>query len=323
MKTGSCRSRSRLRRASLCTIARHRAGEGAEAKVLERFAGVPGNCGPASACTAHDHLDIARRHSHLNLYVVSGLSVPYFRAAFDRACSRRAQNSSGPRSDSTRTMDYSRTSTSAARRANSTSRAPTEPTEHRAGAHHLSSPYRPAHQEPPNLKPPQDSRTSSSWIDPGRPHRPRHRRIPLDRIDHGRTARARRVCPLKSTPTMSLQPRGLRRRAARDALFNIMSGASTRRGEKYARAGPSGLGFDRLPEGIAEAWRAPRLLARHRRGGAPMRPRFVAHAPRRNSSVAGALKNEFPLFGERRNHLSHMRRRRRSPVVLDAERDFI
>jgi len=249
MKSGSCRSRCRLRRASLCTIARHRAGEGAEAKVLVRFAGVPGNCGPASACTAHVHLDIPRRHSHLHLYVVSGLSVPYFREAFDRACSRRAPHSSGPRSDSTRTMDYSRTSTSAARRANSTSRAPTEPTEHRAGAHHLSSPYSPAHQEPPHLKRPQDSRTSSSWIDPGRPHWPRHRRIPLDRIDHGRTARARRVCPLKSTPTMSLQPRGLRRRAAKDALFYLRSRPRRDAAKNILVLGHRGSGSTVCPRG--------------------------------------------------------------------------
>jgi len=62
-------------------------GEGAEAKVLVRFAG---NCvsaaGVPRSVLLTTTLDIRlAAHSHLHLYVVSGLSVPYFREAFDRA----------------------------------------------------------------------------------------------------------------------------------------------------------------------------------------------------------------------------------------------
>ncbi len=62
-------------------------GEGAEAKVLVRFAGSSRETAvrpqPVLLTTT---LDIRlAAHSHLHLYVVSGLSVPYFREAFDRA----------------------------------------------------------------------------------------------------------------------------------------------------------------------------------------------------------------------------------------------
>ena len=62
-------------------------GEGAEAKVLVRFAGSFGSAAvvprPELLTTT---LDIRlAAYSYLHLYVVSGLSVPYFREAFDRA----------------------------------------------------------------------------------------------------------------------------------------------------------------------------------------------------------------------------------------------
>ncbi len=56
-----------------------------------------------------------------------------------------------------------------------------------------------------------------------------------------------------------------------------------------------------------------------------MRAQFVAHAPvEENSSIAGALKREFPIFGERPEliYLDNAATAQKPLSVLDAERDF-
>jgi hypothetical protein len=143
-EVGSCRSRCRLRRASLCTIARLSSWRGCEAKVSCASPEFRRNCGPAQLYCS-DHLDI--RLAPFAPDLMSYRDLRAYSATLRRAGSRRRQNSSGPRSDSTRPMGFTRRHRLSGAEANSTCG--------RYGAHRntsrviISVTTPPAHQGPP------------------------------------------------------------------------------------------------------------------------------------------------------------------------------